>query len=78
MNMNKENKGYKPNEEKIALAKQRREELKELSNKLRTESAEKGGHETLNVLLKNFYNEQNGTTDLRTFDQWKKAGYMVR
>ena len=72
-------KGYKPNQEKIARAKQRREELKQLSNELR-----KGIKTTseqapsLNSLLKKHYSEHNGTTELKTFEEWKKEGYIVK
>jgi len=62
-------------------ARQKRAELKALSNQLKKAvqqglmpESEDG---TVNGLLRYFY-ETQGHTELKTFDEWKAAGYIVR
>ena len=68
-------------ESRKEAAKQRRAELKALSNQLKQgvqagmiPESEDG---TINGLLRHFYATQ-GHTELKTFDEWKAAGYIVR
>ncbi|QFQ13277.1 hypothetical protein C7Y71_009810 [Pseudoprevotella muciniphila] len=68
-------------ESRKEAAKQRRAELKALSNQLKQgvqagmiPESEDG---TINGLLRFFYAQQ-GHTELKTFDEWKEAGYIVR
>jgi hypothetical protein len=37
-----------------------------------------GEPDNVNELLKGYYATTYGTTDLRTFEEWKKAGYTVK
>ncbi|MBQ7665027.1 MAG: hypothetical protein IJS43_07395 [Bacteroidaceae bacterium] len=61
-------------------ARQKRAELKALSKQLK-QLAKMGAMPdidgTVNGLLRFFY-EQQGHTELKTFDEWKAAGYSVR
>ena len=56
--------------------KQKREEIKNISITLK-ELKENGSIQTINEGLKEIYRQQ-GSTDLRTFQQWKSAGYQVK
>lgn len=56
--------------------KEKRQYLKGISATLK-ELKEKGEIKTINEGLKNIYSGQ-GKTELRTFDQWKTAGYRVK
>lgn len=55
---------------------EKRQELKGISATLR-ELKENGHIKTINEGLKGIYSQQ-GNTDLRTYDQWQKAGYQVK
>lgn len=62
-------------------ARQKRAELKALSNQLK-KAVQQGAipeseDGTINALLRFFYAQQ-GHTELKTFDEWKAAGYIVR
>ena len=54
----------------------KRQEIKEISKTLQ-ELKEHGDIKTINEGLKEIYKQQ-GNNDLRTFQQWKKAGYQVK
>lgn len=60
------------------LARQRRAALRDLSNQLK-KAAELAGQDDLsvNALLRQYY-AQAGHTELKTFGEWKEAGYFVR
>lgn len=62
-------------------ARQRREELKATSNLLkkavRSGMIPPSDDGTINGLLRDMYAQQ-GHTELKTFDEWKAAGYIVR
>lgn len=68
-------------ESKREAARQKRAELKALSNQLK-KAVQQGAipeseDGTINALLRFFYAQQ-GHTELKTFDEWKEAGYIVR
>ena len=65
-------------EEKKARALERRKELSALSQDLKAVAELTGEAENVNELLKGYYSTTYGTTDLRTFEEWKKAGYTVK
>ena len=54
----------------------KRSEIKEISQTLK-ELKVHGDIKIINVGLKEIYRQQ-GNTDLRTFQQWKSAGYQVK
>ena len=56
--------------------KQKREEIKIISTTLK-ELKENGSIQTINEGLKEIYKQQ-GNADLRTYDQWKKAGFQIK
>lgn len=66
---------------KQEAARQKRAELKALSNQLKKavqqELIPESEDGTINGLLRFFYAQQ-GHTELKTFDEWKEAGYIVR
>lgn len=65
--------------EKREAARKRREALKDLSNQLKQLAKETliNQEYTVNDLLRKFY-AGSGHSDLRTFNEWKEAGYHVR
>lgn len=66
--------------EKREAARKRREALKDLSYQLKQlakETLTNPGEHTVNDLLRKFY-AGSGHSDLRTFNEWKEAGYHVR
>lgn len=65
-------------EEKKKRALERRQQLSALSRELKAVAELTGEAENVNELLKGYYSTTYGTTDLRTFDEWKKAGYIVK
>ena len=65
-------------EEKKARALERRKELSALSQDLKAVAQMQGIEESVNSLLLAYYKTQFETTDLRTFEEWKKAGYTVK
>lgn len=65
-------------EEKKKRALERRQQLSALSRELKAVAELTGEAENVNELLKGYYSTTYGTTDLRTFDEWKKAGYTVK
>lgn len=56
--------------------KQKREEIKIISTTLK-ELKENGSIQTINEGLKEIYKQQ-GNADLRTYEQWKKAGFQIK
>lgn len=56
--------------------KAKRQEIKNISLAIR-ELKENGSIKTINEGLKEIYNQQ-GNADLRTYDQWKKAGFQIK
>lgn len=58
-------------------AQQRRRELSNLCSKLQEAAGIAGVGVKPNELLRKYY-KQEGHTELRTFEEWKKAGYYVR
>ena len=60
----------------IFINKGKRQEIKEISATLK-ELKDNGDIKSINEGLKDIYKLQ-GNTDLRTFEQWKKAGYQVK
>ena len=65
-------------EEKKKRAQERRQQLSALSRELKAVATLTGEADSVNELLKGYYSTTYGTTDLRTFDEWKKAGYTVK
>lgn len=55
---------------------EKRQYLKGISDTLR-ELKENGSIKTINEGLKAIYSEQ-GNTELKTFEQWQRAGYQVK
>lgn len=69
----------KTNEEKKAAAKERRQQLSELSRTLKTAAALTGENLPVNELLKRYYDKQEGRTlELNTYEQWKAEGLQVK
>lgn len=72
---------HKTRTEKQEAARQRRAELRTLSNQLKeavaTGMMQPSEDNTINGLLRMFY-AAAGHTELKTFDEWKKAGFIVR
>ena len=60
-------------EEKKARALERRKELSALSQDLKAVAQMQGIEESVNSLLLAYYKTQFETSDLRTFEEWKKA-----
>ena len=60
-------------EEKKARALERRKELSALSQDLKAVAQMQGIEESVNSLLLTYYKTQFETTDLRTFEEWKKV-----
>lgn len=65
-------------ESKKERALKRRQDLSALSRELKAVAEMQGVEESVNSLLLAFYKQQYSTTDLRTFEQWKEAGYIVK
>lgn len=65
-------------ESKKERALKRRQDLSALSRDLKAVAEMQGVEESVNSLLLAFYKQQYSTTDLRTFEQWKEAGYIVK
>lgn len=65
-------------EEKKKRAQERRQQLSALSQDLKAVAQMQGIEESVNSLLLAYYKTQFETTDLRTFEEWKKAGYTVK
>lgn len=65
-------------EEKKKRAQERRQQLSALSRELKAVANLTGDPDNVNELLKGYYATTYGTTDLRTFEEWKKAGYTVK
>lgn len=69
----------KTNEEKRAAARERRQQLSELSRILKAAAAMMGEETTINELLKRHYEEQEGhPLELNTYEQWKAEGLQVK
>lgn len=69
----------KTNEEKKAAARERRQQLSELSRSLKTAAAMMGEEATINELLKRYYEQQEGhALELNTYEQWKAEGLQVK
>jgi hypothetical protein len=69
----------KTNEEKKEAAKERRQQLSELSKVLKAAAALTGEVLPVNELLKKHYDEQEGRTlELNTYEQWKAEGLQVK
>lgn len=69
----------KNNEEKRAAARERRQQLSQLSRQLKAANAITGENLTINELLKRFYDQQEGRTlELNTYEQWKAEGLQVK
>lgn len=60
----------------VSNIKQKRMEIKSISITLK-ELKENGSIQTINEGLKEIYKQQ-GNEELRTFDQWKKAGFQIK
>ena len=67
----------KPLTEKQAYARARRKALKDLCNTLQAAAKAAGKEETPNELLREYY-AQAGHTELKTFEEWKQAGFYIR
>ena len=67
----------KPLTEKQANARAQRQALKGLCNTLQAAAKAAGIEQKPNELLREFY-ASAGHTELKTFDQWKEAGFFVR
>lgn len=67
----------KPLTEKQANARTRRQALKNLCNTLQAAAKAAGMEETPNELLREYY-AQAGHTELKTFEEWKQAGFYIR
>lgn len=67
----------KPLTEKQANARARRQALKNLCNTLQAAAKAAGMEETPNELLREYY-AQAGHTELKTFEEWKQAGFYIR
>ena len=63
--------------EKQAIARAQRQALKDLCNTLQAAAKAAGIEQKPNELLREFY-ASAGHTELKTFDQWKEAGFFVR
>lgn len=64
---------------KRARAIQRRQELRELSNKLVKENKDKVDDGVkVNELLIQYYMQRKGAKELNTFEQWKYRGFQVK
>ncbi|MEE0904080.1 MAG: hypothetical protein U0L68_06415 [Prevotellamassilia sp.] len=63
--------------EKQVYARARRKALKDLCNTLQAAAKAAGMEEKPNELLREYY-AQAGHNDLRTFDEWKQAGFYIR
>lgn len=69
----------KTTEEKKAAARERRQQLSELSKVLKAAAAITGEEATINELLKRHYDQQEGRTlELNTYEQWKAEGLQVK
>ena len=69
----------KNNDEKKAAARERRQQLSELSRTLKAAAALTGESLTINELLKRHYEEQEGhALELNTYEQWKAEGLQVK
>lgn len=69
----------KTKEEKRAAAKERRQQLSELSKALKAAAAITGENLPVNELLKKHYDKQEGRTlELNTYEQWKAEGLQVK
>lgn len=55
----------------------KRNELKELSRQLQKQAQDHGLKTSTNFLLREWY-AADGHKELKTFEQWKEAGYFVR
>ncbi len=67
----------KPLTEKQAIARARRKALKDLCNTLQVAAKAAGMEESPNELLRGYY-AQAGHTELKTFEEWKQAGFYIR
>lgn len=67
----------KPLTEKQAIARARRKALKDLCKTLQAAAKAAGMEESPNELLRGYY-AQAGHTELKTFEEWKKAGFYIR
>ena len=67
----------KPLTEKQANARARRQALKNLCNTLQAAAKAAGMEESPNELLREYY-AQAGHTELKTFEEWKQAGFYIR
>ena len=67
----------KPITEKQANARARRQALKNLCNTLQAAAKAAGMEESPNELLRAYY-AQAGHTELKTFEEWKQAGFYIR
>ena len=67
----------KPLTEKQAIARARRQALKNLCNTLQAAAKAAGMEESPNELLRGYY-AQAGHTELKTFEEWKQAGFYIR
>ena len=63
--------------EKQANARARRQALKDLCNTLQAAAKAAGMEESPNELLREYY-AQAGHTELKTFEEWKQAGFYIR
>ena len=67
----------KPLTEMQANARARRQALKNLCNTLQAAAKAAGMEESPNELLREYY-AQAGHTELKTFEEWKQAGFYIR
>ena len=63
--------------EKQANARARRQALKDPCNTLQAAAKAAGMEESPNELLREYY-AQAGHTELKTFEEWKQAGFYIR
>lgn len=67
----------KPLTEKQASVRASRQALRALCNSLQAAAKAAGMEETPNELLREYY-AQAGHTELKTFEEWKQAGFYIR
>lgn len=68
-------------ETRSALAKERREQLKVLSQKLKSDNAIMIMQDptiTVNKLLLQWYKQKFNVSELKTYEQWKNFGFQVK
>ncbi len=68
----------KTTEEKKQRAIEKRNELKALSRRFQQQRKLTGDTRRINEMLIEYYQEEKGVTELKTFDEWRALGLMVK